>query len=592
MASSGIGSEPIPLVQVPTWQRLTIHRDWGLWVFTGVIGLLVLLPVLMLVLGSLSEASVPSDFDFSNLTLENFAKAYTSPLTYRVAGNTAIYMSLSLFFGMAIALLFAWLVARTNMPAKWLAYVGLPIALAMPGMLDSMAWVLLFSPRIGFVNRFLMGTLGLSSAPIDVYTMAGMVSLESLRLVPTSFLMLLPLMLRFDPSLEEAAVISGGRAWTIARRVTLPVLMPGLLSVAIYHAMTVLSTFEVPGIIGLPAHVYVFSTLIYTYSAGATVGVGSSYGLANALAMAYLALNVAGIWLYGRFVKNADRFAIVRGRGYRPQQIDLGRWRWPAVGVLCAFLFVLLVLPTLVLIWTSLTPRILQPSGASLAQVTGNNWRQVFASPEIIRVLLNTGVATLATASLTCVVCLIVSWIVIRTNFKGKALLAQLSFVSHGIPGIIMALALIWLWVRITFIPIYGTLWIIVLGFTVGFLAFGTRTLSAGLLQIHSELSEAAYLSGASARATIRRVFAPLLLPGLAGLWIWAALQATRLVSLPLMLTTGRQNTILSAYLWDQWTNGNPNVASALGVFMVTLLLVLTLVASRFGLGSRQASLA
>ncbi len=564
---------------------------WGAWLLTAVIALLVLLPVAMLVLGSVSGARLPSDFDASALTLGNYVRVYTSPLTYRVMGNTLIYVAGTIALGLGVALLFAWLVARTDMPGRRLALVAIPLALVIPGLLEAMVWVLLFSPRIGFVNRFAIDGLGLSGAPFDVYTMPGMIALEGLRTVPTAFLMFVPLLLNLDPTLEEAGLAAGARLGAVARRVTLPLLLPGLLAVVLYQAVSVLSSFEVPGIIGLPGRVYVFSTLIYTYTSAAASAGGSDYGAANALAMVYLLINIAGLWLYARVTANAARFAVVTGKAYRPRRIELGSWRWAALAALCAYVFVSLVLPVLVLLWSSLTPRILQPTPTSLASLTAQNWQALFSNEELPQVVGNTAILIVATATLTVAVCFLVGWITVRTRFAAKRLLDQLAFVSHGVPGVIMALALIWLWIQVDAVPIYGTLWIIVLGFSVSFLAYGSRAMSAALLQIHPELEEAAYASGAHAATTIRRVFAPLLLPALSGLWIWVALHAMRFVTIPLMLQTGPDNTVIASYIWRQWENGNVNLVSAVGLAMVATMLVVTLVAARLGHASRRAAL-
>ncbi|HLY67948.1 MAG TPA: hypothetical protein VKU60_20585, partial [Chloroflexota bacterium] len=295
------------------WRRLNAGQ-LTCWAALLAVGFFVLIPVAMLVLGSFSGARLPSDFTLSTITVQNYVSVYTSPLTYRVMANTVIYVAAALALGLSLSFFFAWLVARTDMPYKGLAYAGLPLALVMPGMLEAMVWVLLFSPRIGFVNRILQGLFGLSGAPLNVYSLPAMAILEGLRMVPTGFLLLVPVLLRFDPSMEEAAATAGASGPTVTRRVTLPLLLPGLLSIAIYLGVTVLSSFEVPGIIGLPGRVYVFSTLIYTYTSAAASAGGSSYGLAAALAMVYLAINVAGLGVYARVTRNASRFAVITGR--------------------------------------------------------------------------------------------------------------------------------------------------------------------------------------------------------------------------------------------------------------------------------------
>lgn len=559
------------------------------WLVTALLGIFVFAPVAMLVIGSFSQARLPTDFSVTDLSLDNYATVYTDPLTYSVFINSLIFVGGSLFFGLSIAAIFAFLVARTDLPLKPLAYIGIPVTLAMPGLLEAMAWALLFSPRMGYANQALQEGLGLESPPFDVYTMGGMVALESLRVVPTAFLMFLPLLIRFDPALEEAAAMSGARGSVVLRRITLGLMRPGLIAVALYQAVNVLSSFEVPGILGLPAQVYVFSTLVYTYSTGST-GFGHQFGLANAVAMVYLAVAVLGLWIYARATRGSARYAVVTGRGYRPRILGLGSWRWIAFAGVIVYLTASLIVPVATLLWTSFTPFIMAPSAEAFQKLSLFNWQRLLSSEALSQTILNTFVLVLVVSTVALIMSVVVAWITTRTTFRGKHLLDQLAFISHGVPAVIIALSLIWFWLQVDIIPLYGTLWIIMLGLLFGFLAYGTRSMAAALVQIHPDLEDAAYMSGASLRKTIRRVFVPLLAPALVGLWIWVALHAMRFTTVPLMLETGRHNAVLATYLWRQWGIGEIGVVAATGVAMVTAMLGLTLLAVKLGLGRLGAA--
>lgn len=578
----------------PNWAtKIEVRRPRHvlLWIFTGIIALFTLTPVLMLIIGSFSGVRLPSDFSLERLTLSNYINVYSDPRTYRVMMNTAIYTVGSLFFGLSMAIFFAWLLARTDLPLKWVGYIGIPLTMVIPGMLESMSWVLLFSPRIGFVNRFFTDTLGAAQPLFDVYSMAGMVIIQSLSVVPTALLMLLPLFLKFDPALEEAGAMSGGRMAAVTRRITLPLLIPGIMAVGVYQLVSVLSSFEIPGIIGLPGQIYVFSTLIYSWTSSSAAMGGSDYGSANALGMVYVAVCIVGLWAYLRVTRNAGSFAVITGKGYRPRLIELGPLRWVAFSLVAAYVFITFFMPLMVLSWVSVTPLLLQPTAESLSRVTLKHWVALWTNQNLIQTVGNTALMTIVTSTLVVAICLAIGWISIRTKFSGKGVLDQLTFVSHGVPSIIMALALIWLWVQVDVIPLYGTLWIIVIGLTIGFLAYGVRTMSAALLQIHTDLEEAAYTSGATMWTTIRRVFVPLLAPAMAGLWIWVALHAVRYITIPLMLETGPHNRVLGAYLWRQWDNGEANLVAAVGLSLVIVMLLVTLIVAQLGLGSRRGTL-
>src|SRR5262245_13491213 len=223
---------------------------WPYVIFLAVF-FLVLTPVLFLVLGSFSTASLPTDFSLSTLGVFNYVQVYGDPSTYALLTNTVIYVAGSVTLAISLATLLAWLVERTNVPLKAVIYAGVPMEMAMPGMLQAMAWVLLFSPRIGFINTVLMKTFGLSEAPINIYSLAGMIFIEGTSLVSTAFLMLVPLFRSMDASLEEAAAMSGASPSFIARKITLRLLAPALVAVTLYQAISALQGFQILCILGL-----------------------------------------------------------------------------------------------------------------------------------------------------------------------------------------------------------------------------------------------------------------------------------------------------------------------------------------------------
>ena len=264
----------------------------------------VLVPILFLVLGSFSPAHLPSEFSVSTLTLQNYVKVWSDPSTYAILASTLLFAGGSTLFGLVFAASLAWLSERTDMPGRIWIYAGLPMTLAMPGMLQAMAWTLLLSPRVGFINKGLMAALDLQSPPFNVYSLPGMIFVEGLRTVPTAFLMLVPLLRSMDPSLEEAAAMCGARAHAVLRRVTLGLMLPGLVAVMIYQFTSALEEFEVAGILGMPAGIFVFSTKIYNVLRVTTSL--PSYGEANALAMLYLFVAVLGVYAYGRVISKAS----------------------------------------------------------------------------------------------------------------------------------------------------------------------------------------------------------------------------------------------------------------------------------------------
>jgi len=577
------GALPVPQARL-RWPRIRAASLWQLALFLLVL-VLVATPLLFLVLGSFSRARLPSEFSFATLTFANYIKVWSDPGTYSVFSNTLIFATGSVMVGISIAASLAWLVERTDLPLKSIVYGGVPMTLAMPGMLQAMAWVLLLSPRIGFINKAIMSMLGLTSAPLNIYGLGGMIFIEGLRNVPTAFLMLVPLLRSMDPALEEAARTSGARPSACLRRVTLGLMIPGLMAVTIYQFTSALEGFEVPGILGLPSGTFVFSTKIYTilHSASAL----PAYGEANALAMFYLVVAAVSTILYGRVIRRSERYAVITGKGYRPRVFSLGYWRWPAFGLCFLYLTLATILPFLVLLYTSFLPFLLAPSADAFAKMSWTNYQTIFETEQLGQTLWNTLVMTLAAATGTVILSFLISLVIVRSKFRARRLLDQLAFVPHSIPGMVMGLALLWIYLQIdkTGITMFGTIWSLVVAFIISYMAYGSRALNAAVLQVHVDLEDAAKMSGAPHWRVMWRIFTPLLLPALGGVWIWTVLHVVRMAGLPLMLADGSSNEVLSVVIWNMWDQGYVEAVGAVGTLLMLALLALTVGLRMLGFG-------
>jgi iron(III) transport system permease protein len=542
-------------------------------------------PLVLLILGSFSLAVLPTDISFSNMGLDNFEDVWLDPGTYAVFSNTFFYVTGATAFGVTTAAVLAWTVERTDIPGKIWIYAGVPMTLAVPSMLQAMAWVLMMSPRSGFVNTFLMETFGFSSAPFNIYSIGGMIFIEGLRLVPTAFLMLVPLLRSMDPALEEAAVMSGASPMRSVRKVTLRLMAPGLTAVLIYQVMTALEVFEVPGILGLPARIYVFSTKIYSILH--TVGGIPEYGLANALGMFYLLLAVVATFLYLRVIAKAERFSIITGKGYRPRLFELGRLKSVAVGLVVLYLSFSIILPFLILLFTSFLPYLQMPSWEAFGSMTLINYSQLFNTKMIGTVMWNTLILVVVTSTAVVLFSFVISLVVVRSRFVARKFLDQLAFVPHAIPGIIMGLAFLWVFLQLDKwgIPGFGTVWAMAVAFTVSYISYGTRTMNAAILQIHKELEEAAQISGAPPLRTVFRVFFPLLMPAFVGIWIWTMLHAVRTAGKPLILYEGAENQVLAILIWNMWDEGYVEAVGAIGALLIAGLLLITIAVRYLGFG-------
>jgi iron(III) transport system permease protein len=564
--------------------RLQIGSLWQWAVFILVV-LLVAMPLLFLVLGSFSSARLPSEFAIDDLTFANYIKVWSDPGTYSVFTNTLIYGVGSTFVGIVIAATLAWLVERTDLPFKIWVYAGVPMTLVMPGMLQAMAWVLLSSPRIGFINVAMMNLFGLSSPPFNIYSLPGMIFIEGLRAVPTAFLMLVPLLRSMDPALEEAAATSGARPWSSMRKVTLGLMLPGLLAVMIYQFTSVLEGFEVPGILGLPTGIYVFSTKIYTvlHSASSL----PAYGEANALAMLYVVIAVISTYLYSRVIGKSERYTIITGKGYRPKVARLGFWKWPAFILVLLFLGLSVIIPFAVFAYVSFLPFLQAPSAKAFASMSWANYDTIMHTEQLGHMLWNTLLMTFWVAIGVITVSFIISLVVVRSRFWGRKILDQFAFIPHSIPGMVMGLALLWIYLQIdkTGVGLFGSIWSIIIAFIIGYMSYGTRVMNAALLQVHKDLEDAAKMSGARQWRVMLRVFVPLLLPSMVGIAIWTVLHVVRAAGKPLILADGSENEVLAVVIWNMWDQGYVEAVGAIGTILILVMAAFTLLLRMVGFG-------
>jgi iron(III) transport system permease protein len=517
-------------------------------------------------------------------TLQNYITAVSQAAFITALSNTAVVAIGATVLTMCTALLLAWLIERTDLPLRNFGWILMVLPLAMPGILFAMSWLLLLSPNVGLINVLLRGVLSLvgvnlESGPLDIRSLWGLVFLDSLRGVSTFFFLIVGTLRLMDPSMEDAARMSGAGFWSIARRVVMPLLVPGLFAAGIYTFVSALDSFEAPLAAGVPVGIFVISTLIYFFAYRSNP---PNYGLASAYAILFMLLMLVLVFFYVRALRRTDRYAVVTGRGFQPKRYNLGRWRYPAL-IPFVFYFLLTVgAPFFVLFWTSIVPFYAPPSAEMLQQVTLNNYLKVIDEPNFWRSVLNTLLLTVSAGVITMVIALLVSWVVIRTRHPARFILDGMTFLSFAIPGVVVAVALIVVYLLPPFnqTRIYGTIWIIVLGVVGQYLAFATRTTNAAVIQIHKELEEAAYTSGATRLITLIRVTMPLVVPALLAGWIWVAAHAVRTFALPQILHTA-QNEVLIWRLWYYWELGIFPSAAALGVMLLAVTFVLAFFSRR-----------
>jgi iron(III) transport system permease protein len=547
---------------------------WSNLLIPGLVALLVYLvavPLGLLIIGGFSRGA-PGDF--SEFTFANYVRAYGSPALFELFYNSFVFAAGSVLLALPTAVLFAWLIERTNTPLRTIAYALVIAPVAMPGMLLSMSWVLLMSPNVGIVNKAAMFVFGLDNPPFNIYSLGGMIFTEGLRLVPTTFLLLVGAFRAMDPSLEEAALVSGATKFVTTVRITLRVMAPAVLTAAIYIFMTAIESFEIPGVLGLRNGILVFSSRVY-YATTSSYGGVVNYGEASALSSTYLVISIFLIYLYQRSTRHSERFATVTGKGYRPRLIDLGVWKYLGLCFFILYFCLAVLMPILIMLWASLVPFYQAPSVDALTQVSLTSYSDLINDPEVLKAVRNTLWLMLGAAGITTLLASAAAWVVLRTNFPGRRLLDILTFLPHAVPSVVLALALMYVYLTFDFIPIYGTSLIILVGFVTNYLPFSTRTLSASIIQIHKELEEAGRVNGASSVTVFRKIVVPLLIPSMTGVAIWVAVHAMRELSMALMLNS-TSNNVISFLIWSHWEAGDLRHACALGVTLILIMLVMT----------------
>lgn len=540
----------------------------------GAIGYLAIVPLYYLVWGTF--------FDADGFTLKGFATAYGDERIGNLIVNSLWFAVGSALLSLVVGTGLAYLNVRTDVPFKPLFFAASIIPLIIPGILYTIAWIFLASPEIGLLNKALEPIFG--SGAIDIFTVWGMIWVEGLHLSPIVFLLMVAAFRSMDPSLEESALMSGATRLQVFRKVTLPLTRPAIGAAVLIMTVRSLESFEVPALIGLQNGIYVFTSRIYlvlrTYP--------PDLAAAGALALGLLVLAMIGVAISNLAGRSGRNFQTVTGKGFRPRPMKLGKWRPVMAAVIVVYFLFTVVAPLLVLLYTSLLRFYQAPSWAAVKSMSLDNYVELLHLSQATTALKNSLFLGVGSATLVMAGMAIAAWIVVRSRVPGRTVVDQLAFMPLVIPGLVLGLALSFVYLRSP-IPIYGTLFILLIAYVTRFMPYGMRYAVTSMQQISSELEESAQVSGASWWQTFRRVLLPLLAPGLMAGWIYILVVSFRELSSSILLYSPG-NEVLSILIFEQFENGQFTVLSALGVVMVLTLVVLVTVAYKLGarVGLRQ----
>lgn len=521
------------------------------------------------------------------LTLDNWTNIANSRMATEVIPNTLIVGGGAVLVATFFALPLAWLLNRTSLPFRNTFISLMAVVVIVPGFVKAMGWIMLINDRIGLLNKAIAGLLGLDRVPLTVMNNpAGIAWVVGLMLTPTMFFLISGPMRALDPALEEAAATAGLNHWQTTWWVSLPLLWPGIFAGIIYIFMTAISLFEVPALLGAASgKVPVLATeLFYTVRPAGEDVAAIVYGAAGVYGVLIAIPSTVALYFYLRLLSKARHYEVVTGKAYRPRDIDLGSFKWLGLGFVVLYLMLAVALPLLVLLWASLLPYLQMPSSEALSKVNLSNYDGLLASLGGLPIIRNTLVLAVSVSLLVLFFSLMTSWVVVRTRVRLRKTMDVIAMLPHAIPGLAFAFALFMLGILagkwFPWLPVSGTVGVIVVANVINRLSYGTRVTNSALLQIQSDLEACAQTCGATNVIIIRRIIAPLIKPSLVFAGVWTALLTFQEVTMALFLSES-QNWVLSVSIWHLWVTGKLGVAAAGAVVMVVIMGVVMLVTLR-----------
>ena len=531
--------------------------------------ILVVLPLLSLLIGSVRGEQ--------GLNLENFGEVLSGRLYRQALLNSLVLGAWTGLFSLVIGLALAWAVSRTDVPGKPLIQITASLSYLSPPFLTAIAFVYLFSPQAGLINVFVRDVAGLPWMTFNIFSMPGLVLVTVLHTFPFVYLLASSALLSVDASYEEAAQILGASKLRTAISVTAPLVAPAILSGTLLAFVNAIALFGSQAIIGLPGRIVTLPTRIY-----ALFDYPPEYGLASALSLVFVIITVIALYLQRAFLARRS-FVTVAGKGARPQLMALGSWRWALFGF-CVFAFlVAIVAPYSTLIAVSFS----KSWGLAFWKgLTLSNYKFILFEYNVTqRAILNSLLLATIAATIAVLLGAVIGWIDLRTRIPGRKLLDYAALIPLGLPGIVVAVALIQFWLSVRFIPLYGTLAILLLAYVGRYIPLGVRAANTSLRQIDPSLEESAQILGASWATTMREVTLPLIRPGLFAGWLLVFVPVIQELSASILLFSSGSITLAVA-VYNLYETGAVERVGALAMINMVIMGIAILIANKLGGGS------
>jgi iron(III) transport system permease protein len=559
------------------------------WVVSllAILAFLVVYPILTLLLGALTDTNpVVEGFSLSHLSIANFVTVLVNPNVAEALFNTMVACTGGTVIAVAIGLAFSWIVVRTNTPFKRFIAAASILPLFAPPLVAGVAWSILGSPRTGLINT--MFKWAHLDWHVDFYSLPGLVVVFGIYYAPYVYMFTASALRNMDPSLEEAAEISGASAFTTLFSVTFPLIMPAIISGMLLSFIVMLGIYGIPAVLGAPTNINVLTTYIFKLT-------NWSPPLYNtAAAVAILLMVVTGLLVFiQQRVLSGRSYTTVAGKAYRPRSLDLGPWRWLTFGLSIVYLFVVALLPILALIVAAFRKFMFIRDAASLfdmKQYSLFHFHAIFDNPLTLNSIYNAVEVGVMTALAGGALAFAIGYTIHRSHVPGRRAIDLLSTLPVAIPGLVIGVAYLWAWIGIPG-GLYGTLWILALAFIARFMPDTVKSLSTSFLQIHRELEEAAWVCGKGMLGTIRTIVLPLASPGVIAAMTLLFVLSIRELGSSLFLYTSH-TMVMSVLLLDYYEGGNLGKTAAFSLVQMVLLGVLIGGANWLTRGAAQGSVA
>jgi iron(III) transport system permease protein len=541
----------------------------------GVLGVLILVPLIMVFYTAFIDVVPFSGDRAANFTLANFRDVWSEQF-FIALRNTVIVSAggtcVAMFFGCGLA----WLGARSNVPWKPLVHLSGVMPLFVSLLVAAVTWSLLGAGFSGYLN-IIFRSLGLPFG-IEIRSLAGIAIVEGLYYAPYAYIFLHGALSLVHPDLEEAAAIHGASMAQTLRRVSFPLVKPALIGSALLTFVLIAEDFPVPQILGGPVGIETLSMRIYNMMTRVPNHPNQASALSVVLTVAVWVL----IYTQRRILGTHD-YRTVTGKGMQPRIVELGRWRWVAAGFVALYAFVAIGLPIWALLQGALRANLFIPNAAAFFDFSHFSLTHVIEAVTSVAVrdgLYNSVVTGLLTAVLGCVFLFLLAYAVNKTDLPGRKWLEYIAMVPLALPAIVLALGILWTWVPVP-LPVYGSIAILVIAFLARFTPQGFRAISASVGQIHDDLEHAAQVAGATKVQTMRLVTLPLVRGGVAAAAFLLFVLSLREVAASLFLYTTRTR-VISIVLLESYDSGMWSNVASISLLYTVLLIAVTLVGRRW----------